>query len=425
MQTVSPTIAASDVDPEYDVLICGGGMVGASLAAALAKLRLRTLLVEAVPFANASQPSFDARTIALSRGSCRILESLGVWPAIASAAAPIRQIHVSERGSFGSAVLDANRLGVPLLGAVIENRLLGTALWDALSAPGQGSTLRLACPAVAVDVDAAGDANRISVRVRDGSDEKTVAARLLVVADGARSQLRDRLGVAARRRAYGQTAIIGNVQASRPGSGDIAFERFTAEGPLALLPTGAGRFAFVLTLRTDAAEHAAVAADEDFLALLQRTFGQRLGRFARLGRRTAYPLELVQSDAVTAPRTVFLGNAAHALHPVAGQGYNLGLRDAAVLAELIADGLAAGSTDPGTPECLERYRRWRQTDQRDVVAFTDGLVRLFDLDLPGVGAARGLGLLAFDMAPAAKRWLARRTMGQAGRVSRLARGLTL
>jgi len=409
---------------DCDVLIAGGGMVGASLAVALAGLPLRVTLVEAIPAGSPGQPSFDARTTALSRSSRHILGTLGIWPALAEHAAPIRRIHVSERGRLGTAVIDADEEGGEALGYVLENRLLGAALWRALDV---SPNVTVHSPATVTGVEDLGAA--LGVRVERGGASTTLRTRLLVVADGARSPLRESLGITARTRPYEQTAIVGNVAVERPnrtrGQDAIAYERFTPDGPLALLPAGGGRYVFVLTRPAAAAEAVAALPDTAFLALLQREFGFRLGRFQRVGVRSRYPLELVEADAVTARRVAVIGNAAHGLHPVAGQGYNLGLRDAAALAEVLAE--EARQThclpDPGGTSLLARYATWRRPDQRKVVAFTDGLIRLFDRK--GLGSLRGLGLLLFDAAPGAKRLLARETMGLAGRRSRLVRGLPL
>jgi 2-octaprenyl-6-methoxyphenol hydroxylase len=405
-----------------DVFIAGGGMVGASLAVALAGLGLRIGLAEAVPLGGPGQPSFDRRTVALSRSSQRILDSLGLWPGLAAEAAPIRRIHVSEQGRFGSTVIDAAREGVPALGYVIANARIGATLWAALGAA-PGVTPHV--PGEVQGVEPAGEGLRVLVR-RDG-EVQAVAARLLVVADGARSRLRAALGIDARVRPYGQTAIIGTVGLARGRVGDLALERFTPSGPLALLPAAADRYAFVVTRRTDDAPATLALDDTAFVTLLQQAFGNRAGRFASPSTRVAYPLELVTAAAVTAPRAVVIGNAAHGLHPVAGQGYNLGLRDVAALAEVIADDVRnnGAAADPGADTVLDRYRDWRRGDQRNVVAFTDGLVRAFGVDAPLAGPLRGLSLLAFDLLPGAKGLLARETMGLGGRMSRLARGLPL
>ncbi len=394
-------------------------MVGASLACALSSLPLRVALVEAVPFDSGGQPSFDARTTALSRTSQRILDSLGIWAEIADQATAIRRIHVSERGRFGTAIVDGEEQGVDALGYVLENRALGAALWSRI---GRADNIEVYCPESIASAGSGEDP--VSVVMEHAADR--LSGRLLVVAEGARSSLRSMLGITARVRPYGQTAIVGNVELKSPVDGHTAFERFTMDGPVALLPFGERRFVFVLTRRAELAPAVMELSDQSFLALLQETFGYRLGRFSRIGQRSAYPLSLVRSDSVIASRAAIIGNAAHGLHPVAGQGYNLGLRDVATLAEVIADDQRRNSVpDPGAPEVLLQYREWRRDDQRKVVAFTDGLVRLFDVPLASLGSVRGLGLLAFDMMPGAKRLLARQTMGLGGRLTRLARGLPL
>jgi 2-octaprenyl-6-methoxyphenol hydroxylase len=410
----------SSSDPVFDVVIAGGGMVGASLACALEQLPLRVAVIEPHPFDSDAQPSFDLRTTALSRSSQRILSGLGIWPQVRDAAAPIRRIHVSEQGRFGTAVIDANEQRVESLGYVLENRQLGRELWRRMRA---AKDMSLFSPAQADDVQVEDDT--IWLDVIEGEARRRLQARLLVVADGARSQLREALGIRARQRPYHQTAIVGTVQFGQRGDGETAYERFTPDGPMAILPAGADRYVFVLTRHSDRADAVVNLPDDQFINLLQRTFGYRLGRVLRVGQRAAYPLSLTAAEQLTVPRAVIIGNAAHGLHPVAGQGYNLGLRDAASLAECLADALRDGEMDTGDAEILQRFADWRRRDQENVVAFTDGLVRLFDLKQPGFGLARGLGLAAFDLLPGAKRMLARQTMGLGGRLTRLARGLPL
>jgi 2-octaprenyl-6-methoxyphenol hydroxylase len=399
-------------------------MVGASLAVALGGLPLRVTVVEAIPPGNAGQPSFDARTTALSRSSRHILGTLGIWPAVAEHAAPIRRIHVSERGRLGTAIIDADEEGGEPLGYVIENRLLGRALWSAL---GTAANVTVRAPGSVAGVEDGPDT--LQVRIMQAGAAMVLRTRLLVVADGSRSVLRDALGIAARTRPYGQTAIVGNVALqddnARGGAGTTAYERFTPDGPLALLPAGAGRYVFVLTRQAAVADEVAALPDADFLGLLQAEFGFRLGRFGRVGQRHCYPLELVEAEAVISRRVALVGNAAHGLHPVAGQGYNLGLRDAAALAELLAAGArqVRSDRDAGSAALLGEYATWRRPDQQKVVAFTDGLIRLFDR--PALGALRGLGLALFDTFPGAKPLLARETMGLGSRRSRLVRGLPL
>jgi len=400
-----------------DVAIAGGGMVGLSLAAALGELPLDVVVIEPVAPEADHQPSFDARTTALSGGSKRVLEGIGVWAAVAAAATPIRRIHVSERGAFGTARLTAEEQGVAALGYTIENRLLGRALRErAAGIP----RLRLLQTRVR-EVLASEEAVKL---VTDAGE--TIAARLVVAADGAQSAVRAALGVESSVAEYGQHAVIAHVDTERFHEYS-AYERFTPSGPIAVLPIGEGRSAVVWTLAPEAAARALALDDATFIRELQEAFGLRLGRFTRVGRRQSYPLALTRADKLTAPRAVILGNAAQGLHPVAGQGFNLGLRDVAALAELVADDIAerGAAADPGAASLLERYDEWRRPDREAVIRFTDSLVRGFGMPLLSVRAARGVGLLAFDLLRPVKHAFARRTMGLAGRQPRLVRGLSL
>ena len=403
--------------PDYDLLIIGGGLVGASLACALDSLGLRIGLVEAAPLTVSAHPSYDDRTLALAQGTRRIFQTLGLWEALA--ATPIRRIHISERGSPGFAHLDSREEGVEALGYVIEARQVGAALLARLP---NLRGVELLCPArletVAVEPQAA------CATLRLGEDRLVECrARLLVAADGAQSPVREQLGVAALRWDYGQQAVIANVTPTLPHE-NVAYERFTGDGPLALLPMSANRCAVVCTVNT--ADAAAVMALDDaaFIRLLQERFGDRLGRLQRVGRRNAYPLFLLKAREHARQRVALIGNAAHTLHPIAGQGFNLGIRDVAALAEVIADAWRSGA-DIGDLSILQRYADWRRWDQRRTLAFTDALNRLFANPLGPVRIARNLGLLAFDRLPLIKHEFARQTMGLYGRLPRLARGLSL
>ncbi len=411
---------------EVDVAIVGGGMVGASLALALGATPLSVALVEGIdPRSAGSQPSFDDRTTALGNGTRRILEGLGVWATIRGEAGPIRAIHVSDAGRFGFARLEAAQQGVEAFGYVVVNRVLGIALWRAL---GDSSRLLACMPARAAGGGIDGDARVVTVHSADPALPQRLRARLVVAADGAESSLRAALGIETRLEDYGQTAVIANLAADRP-HGDVAYERFTESGPIALLPLASGDWGAVWTLPPPRAAEALGWSDDRFLAALQAAFGWRAGRFTRVGRRAAYPLRLTRAVQTTAARAILIGNAAQSLHPVAGQGFNLGLRDAATLAELLADGVAAAATpqdfDAGAPALLAEFARRRAEDRDGVTRFTDGLVRLFGDGRPGVGLARDVGLLLFDLSPTAKAALSRVSWGFAGRVPRLARGRRL
>jgi 2-octaprenyl-6-methoxyphenol hydroxylase len=406
-----------DVKPiDCDVLIVGGGLVGSLLANALSSLSLDVVLVEARSVHSLSQPSFDGRATALANGSQRVLEQLGLWEAIRPEAQPIRDIHIGERGRFGAARISAEEEGVEALGFTVENRVLGAALWDPLM---QDAGFRCLSSAEVVDLTQTAAATEARVESADG--DLVVRARLTVAADGARSGLRRALGIEARVDDYDQQAIIVNCTTQEPHR-CRAFERFTLDGPLALLPLTADRVAVVWTLRSNRAERALGLAEDDFRSALQDAFGFRLGRFERIGRRDSHALHRVRSTAVVRDRTVLIGNAANALHPVAGQGFNLAVRDAAALAEVIA---SAPRDDVGSPELLERYLSWRTDDQRKLTGFTHALVRGFGAEGVGLDTLRGLGLMAFDLLPGGKSLLARHTMGLAGRVPRLARHLDL
>jgi 2-octaprenyl-6-methoxyphenol hydroxylase len=404
-------------DP-FDIVIVGGGMVGASLAVALDGLALNIALIEAIPHDAAAQPSFDERTTALSNGSRRILETLGVWSAVAPSATPIARIHVSDQGRFGFARIAAAEQGLDALGFVVPNRALGSALWSRLSdRPG----VRVFCPAEVVRVVSQPEV--VELEVLEGGIATTLRARLVVAADGAQSAVRAAFGIDATVHDYAQTAVITTVLTQRFHD-YVAYERFTQEGPLALLPLADGRCTLVLTLSPSLADAALGWSDQEFLAEVQSRFGFRLGRFLKVGRRIPYPLSLTRASATSRGRCVIIGNAAQSLHPVAGMGFNLGLRDAASLAELVAERRDAGRGDPGDAALLDEYDAWRAADRGGIIAFTDGLVRVFSSPLGAVQRLRNLGLLAFDILPPAKAALSRLSTG-AGRVPKLARGVPL
>jgi 2-octaprenyl-6-methoxyphenol hydroxylase len=404
-----------------DLAIAGGGLVGASLALALAPLGLRIALVEGVaPVAGSGEhPSFDERTTALANGTVRVFDSLGVWRHMAREATPIKRIHVSEQGRFGTARIDAAGQGLDALGYVLPNRVIGAALWAGLR---DCRGVDVIAPARATGSELADDV-RVLAYERDGAGQR-IAARLVVAADGAKSLIRAQAGIGSDHWPYGQTAVIATITTQRFHD-HVAYERFTPDGPIAVLPLAEGRCGIVWTRRPEEAARLLALADDEFLAEFQRAFGFRLGRILRVGQRHSYELELVRTARHTAARLAVIGNAAQSMHPIAGQGFNLGLRDAACLAEVIADARESGEADPGAGAILEAYAKWREEDQGRIVAFTDGLVRLFGSPLGLVRGLRSAGLMAFDVFPPAQSAMARLSVGAAGRVPRLARGLPL
>jgi 2-octaprenyl-6-methoxyphenol hydroxylase len=298
----------------------------------------------------------------------------------------------------------------------VANRVIGAALWHRLLAS-QDIVLRV--PAKSERIEITPDGAQLTV-ITDTGGHETVEARLVVAADGAQSGVRAAAEIDAAVEDYDQVAIVAHVAADRPHDG-TAYERFTPSGPLAVLPLYDGSYGVVWACSPTDAARVVSLDDDSYLRELQTRFGWRAGRFVRVGRRASYPLRLTRAATTTATRTVLIGNAAQALHPVAGQGFNLGLRDAAMLAEVIAN--APAGVDLGAPELLQRFSDWRAADRAGVVKFTDGLVKLFGDRRPGMGILRNLGLLMFDLAPPAKSALARVSAGFGGRSPRLARGL--
>jgi len=403
---------------QVDVVIVGGGMVGASFALALRNTPLRVLLIESVPPDSVSQPSFDERTTALGNGTRQIFETLCVWPEMAKDSASIRSIHVSDAGRFGVARLDAREQGVHAFGYVVPNRVIGRVLWAALR---DAPNIELAVPAQLKSATLRPD--HVLLEVNRNGNSETIRAAVAVAADGAGSVLRASAGIEASVEDYEQVAIVVNAATERPNNGE-AFERFTPSGPLAVLPVSGGGYAVIWAVAPSRAAELVAMDEATFAAELLSAFGWRAGRWNRIGRRNTYPLTLSRADETVAGRIVLIGNAAQALHPVAGQGFNLGLRDAATLAEMLA--AAARADDPERyDELLKKFAAWRAEDRQGVTRFTDGLVKLFGNDTPGLGLVRNFGLLMFDLSPAAKRALSRVSWGFAGRMPRLARGLPL
>lgn len=383
------------------IAIIGGGLVGASLALALQagarERQWKIVLIEPYAPGDSYQPSYDARASALSYGSQLIYQQLGVWSSIAPRAEAIHDIHISDRGRFAATRISATAEQVPALGYVVENAWLGHCLWAALDS----DIVEWRCPARVEKMRTLDKGYRLYL-----DDDSSLDCDLAILADGGRSGLREQLGIYAQHTPYGQTALISNISSSLPHQG-VAFERFTEAGPMALLPLPENRSVLIWTREPNEAQRLYNLADHEFLQELQACFGYRLGALQQVGSRHLYPLSLVQSREQVRAHLVVLGNAAHSLHPVAGQGYNLSLRDSMALAEC----LLASPHTPGDLSTLQRYQHMQQFDQDLTIGFSDRVTRLFSNGKPLLAGGRHLGLLGLDLVPAAKHWFARQAMG--------------
>ncbi|MDI9818972.1 MULTISPECIES: FAD-dependent monooxygenase [unclassified Legionella] len=363
-------------DRQVDILIIGGGLTGASLMLALADKGYSSLLVDANCLSDKISTDFDARTLALSPASVRILQMLGIWPLLIEDATPIDAIHVSEQAHFGATHLS----GEPEqpLGYVVEMQHINHALYqllpkESIIAPAQLTTL---------------DKAQGLATIKNQAGLLRVQAKLIVAADGTDSAVRQYSGLPVKIKAYGQDAIVANIALARPHR-QQAYERFTVSGPLAMLPMTQQRASLVWALEPERAQQLMAFDEKAFLAALQKTFGYRMGRLVRVGQRVVFPLRQVIMSKHTAWPLVFVGNAAHTLHPVAGQGFNLGLRDVAALAQCIVQGGLNESM-------LAHYQTMRQHDQAAITKLTDGLIKIFTSRMPGMALARNLGLVAMD-----------------------------
>jgi 2-octaprenyl-6-methoxyphenol hydroxylase len=394
---------------DFDILILGGGLVGCSLACALEGKGLRVGLVEAAVPAPAPA-TFDERRLALAAASLNALGVLGVLAELATPPSPIRRIHVSRAGDFGSVRMDAADSGREAFGGVVSARELGIALERRLQALADTRVLR---PCTVTATEVATDRRVLDAMV-DGVGTR-LSARLVVGADGTRSFLRAALGIEAAEHDYGQTLFVCALATDRAADGS-AFERFTADGPVALLPTGRDYGAICAVANADAARVGAFD-EAAFAGYFQQRFGWRAGRVQRVGRRSAHAIASVVAARSTGARALLVGNAAQTIHPVGAQGFNLGLRDALALAELVEPGV-----DPGADALLAAHVEARREDRARTFAFSDGLARLTTGDSLPLRALRSLGLFALGNAPGLAAPLASGAMGFRGRVPALARG---
>ena len=406
------TRAQSTKAIETEVLVVGGGMVGLTLGCALADTGIAVTVVDREDPARVVDAGFDGRVSAIAYGSRRVLEAIGLWPALAAQAGPILEIRVSDGDSPLFLHYDHAEIGDQPLGHMVENRNARRALFDLAA---HQDRLRLLAPS-AVDTVTRGVAG-VTARLADGRD---VRARLVVAADGRGSALRRAAGINVTTWRYPQTGIVCTVAHERPHRG-IAHERFLPAGPFAILPMTGDRSSLVWTERGDLAPAMMALDDAAFGAEVARRFGEFLGDLEIVGPRWSYPLSLVHAERYVDTRLALIGDAAHAIHPIAGQGLNLGIRDVAALAEVLVDARRLG-LDIGASNVLERYQRWRRFDSVVLAAATDGLNRLFSTDDPALRLTRDLGLAAVNRVAPLKRLFMRHAMGVVGTLPKLTRG---
>jgi len=400
---------------KYDVIIIGGGMVGASLVAALKNHPEKKIaVIEAYPFESDSQPSFDDRSIALSYGTRRIWESMGLWSSLEPVIEAIKSIHVSDRGHLGATRLHHTEENVEALGYVAENKIIGRILMNEIQGLNHVSWF---CPATIESLEQSEDF--VSVQIAGNGVEQILQGRVLVAADGVHSVTRQLAGIDIKQEDYQQSAVIANVQTDQFHQG-VAYERFTESGPVAFLPMTENRYSVVWTCEREDSKRITGLSDKEFIAELQQRFGFRAGNIQKTGQRFSYPLMYTESEQITKGRVVVIGNAAHALHPVAGQGYNLALRDVAELAELIVE-----HEDPGHSLLLAEYHAKRLKDMRRVYRVTDTLVKVFSNKFMPLGHLRAMGLISVNLLSPIRSLMARQSMGLLGRMNKMQRRLSL
>lgn len=408
-------------ETEFDIVIIGGGLAGASLAVALTNTQYRVAVIEAFAVDAEAQPSYDERTIALTYSARHIFSQLGVWDSqIETDACAIESIHISNKGHLGLTSLTCRDAGTPALGYVVPTRSLGYALNKQIQL---SDNITFYCPCEASQVAVKAEAAIVTVQSEDAGKRLELSARLVVIADGGRSPLLSRLGFDKEQHPYSQSALLSIISTNMPHQ-NKAYERFMEDGPLALLPMTDQRFAVVWTVSPKNLQGIEAMNDADYIARLQEAFGTSAGLFSAPTPRKGYPLARSILNTPYTERVLVLGNAAHTVHPVAGQGFNLGLRDVAALAEKLLQA-EPETLDIGSLAFLQHYAQSRALDTQRVGQFTDGLLKIFTHTSPLVAAGRNLGLAVVENLPFIKRALLRRSMGLEKHQPRLARGLKL
>lgn len=396
---------------DYDVLIVGGGLAGNCLALALKDTGIRLAVIEANSREQLQNSPAGDRALALSAGTVKLLQAINAWEGIAAKATAIKDIHISDQGHFGKARLSAKKQGVDALGYVITARDIEGHVAELVEQAG----IEQICPARVVGVISGLES--VNVSLKQGEQSINLTAALLVGADGGQSSVRKLLEIPQHVSEYGQTALVTTVKSSLPHH-NVAYERFTSSGPLAMLPVNDQECSVVWTRSHEEADDLMSINEADFIARLQHSFGYQLGALSLSAARRAFPLSLIQADSMVLGRTVIIGNAVHQLHPVAGQGFNLGMRDVVQLAEMLQR-QHENNADLGDKTLLKKYAESRQKDHDHTIGFTNNVVNIFSTDWLPMAAARSISLAVMDHIPAAKSVLAKHAMGLAGRLPRV------
>jgi 2-octaprenyl-6-methoxyphenol hydroxylase len=402
---------------QFDIVIIGGGLVGATLALALEPLNLNIAIVEAQAEQHFQESFLDARSVALAYVIAKILQGMGLWQFLEHQTTPIKQIHVSDRGHFGVVRLDSHQAKVDALGYVIEVSSLLSALYERL----KQSKVHRFFPASLISLGQS-DPDKVCLNIQSEKGPVSLAAKLVLGADGGNSTVRRLLDIELREHDYEQVAIICNIALKRP-HGNKAYERFTEAGPLALLPLSDQRMAVVWTVKNSVQADILALSDSEFLKQLQLAFGYRSGKFLKVGKRQAYPLKQLKVASHHKGRVGLIGNSAHSLHPVGGQGFNLSMRDIAALASIIAEHhYQEKALDHSV---FEKYIDQRKLDQNTMLQLTDSLVKIFSSENTFYSFTRNIVLQKVERCPPVKDELNKLMMGLHGRLNRLSRGLKL
>lgn len=433
--SVSDLARSADKSTHFDLVIIGAGMAGLSLVhllrpsiaeglkvALIERFELPALIDKTSTQSSGrpleQPPSFDGRATALSFGTQQIFQQLGIWPSLTSAACGIKNIQVSDQGRFGQTHIKHTDANVDALGYIIRNRALGQGLMADLPSGvkifAPESVEKIAIGSLAASLTASVNSSLNSTDHNSGAEltlasGDVISAEMVVMADGGRSDLAKQLGIQQQRQSYNTHALVTSVRIDRSHE-HWAYERFTEAGPIALLPLADNEFAVVWTLDNDVIEEYLAASEEELISRLQQAFGYRAGRIIAMGERASYPLALVKAQEQVRPHLVLLGNAAHSLHPVAGQGFNLALRDAAALAENISQAFAE-SKAIGQWSVVQSYYQQQKTDQRNTVLGSDLLPRLFSQKNMALRCSRDMGLIGLALSPAARKLFTRQAMG--------------